>query len=220
MRVLNAAAGNEGHSHSHSHAESTGTSTAVKPAAELRSRKTPSDEPAKTPVQTPNPSLRLSAYLNLFGDFTHNITDGLAMAASFYSSPALGAVTTIATFCHEIPHEIADYSILIKSGFTKRQAMGSQFFTAVGAFVGTFLGIWIAETSGTGEAHHGPGFFGTSVGGGELVIPMTAGGESSKTSLIGFLYIASVSVIPELLAESRSGKQAIKEVSEPMTALM
>lgn len=27
----------------------------------------------------------------------------------------------------------------------------------------------------------------------------------------GFLYIASVSVIPELLEESKSGKQAIKE---------
>jgi zinc transporter 7 len=126
------------------------------------------------------------------------------MAASFYSSPALGAVTTIATFCHEIPHEIADYSILIKSGFTKRQAMGSQFFTAVGAFVGTFLGIWIAETSGTGKVglEGGAGLFGTSVGAGELVIPATAG---------GFLYIASVSVIPELLAESRSGTQALKE---------
>lgn len=60
--------------------------------------------------------------------------------------------------------------------------MGSQFFTAVGAFVGTFLGIWIAETSGTGTSEGlkiGEGFFGTSVGGGELVIPMTAGGESS-----------------------------------------
>ena len=57
--------------------------------------------------------------------------------------------------------------------------MGSQFFTAVGAFVGTFLGIWIAETSGTGSGvalKEGEGFFGTSVGGGELVIPMTAGG--------------------------------------------
>jgi zinc transporter 7 len=30
--------------------------------------------------------------------------------------------------------------------------------------------------------------------------------------MIGFLYIASVSVIPELLAESRSGTQALKEV--------
>ncbi|KAK1927733.1 Zinc/iron permease [Papiliotrema laurentii] len=220
MRVLSASAGGEdshshghGHSHGHSHATSTATSTAVSPSAgsgELRARKSAGETDEKS-TSSPssskpevNPSLRLSAYLNLFGDFTHNITDGLAMAASFYSSPALGAVTTIATFCHEIPHEIADYSILIKSGFTKYQAMGSQFFTAVGAFVGTFLGIWIAETSGTGKAalQVGQGLFGTSVGAGELVIPATAG---------GFLYIASVSVIPELLAESRSGTQALKE---------
>ena len=101
--------------------------------------------------------------------------------------------------------QIADYSILIKSGFTKYQAMGSQFFTAVGAFVGTFLGIWIAETSGTGKTAAikiGEGIMGTSLGAGDLVIPMTAG---------GFLYIASVSVIPELLEESRSGTQALKE---------
>lgn len=94
--------------------------------------------------------------------------------------------------------------------------MGSQFFTAVGAFVGTFLGIWIAETTGAGNADHpvapGQGLFGTSVGAGELVIPMTAG---------GFLYIASVSVIPDLLEESRSMKQAFKEVgSSGLTAEM
>jgi len=57
------------------------------------------------------------------------------MAASFYSSPLIGATTTLACFAHEIPHEIADYSILIRSGFTKRQAMLSQFMTAIGAFV-------------------------------------------------------------------------------------
>jgi len=57
------------------------------------------------------------------------------MAASFYSSPLIGATTTLACFAHEIPHEIADYSILIRSGFTKRQAMQSQFVTAIGAFV-------------------------------------------------------------------------------------
>ena len=57
------------------------------------------------------------------------------MAASFYSSPLIGATTTLACFAHEIPHEIADYSILVRSGFTKRQAMQSQYLTAVGAFV-------------------------------------------------------------------------------------
>jgi zinc transporter ZupT len=57
------------------------------------------------------------------------------MAASFYSSPLIGATTTLACFAHEIPHEIADYSILVRSGFSKRQAMLSQFLTAIGAFV-------------------------------------------------------------------------------------
>ncbi|BEI94880.1 uncharacterized protein CcaverHIS019_0704610 [Cutaneotrichosporon cavernicola] len=214
MRVLSHASGGDGdghsHSHSHSHGHSHGSSSSVaKSEGELRKRKNGDVKEViveeKEEKKQPNASLRLSAYLNLFGDFTHNITDGLAMAASFYSSPALGAVTTIATFCHEIPHEVADYSILIKSGFTKYQAMGSQFFTAVGAFVGTFLGIWIAETAGVNNdtvIKPGDGIFGTTATGAELVIPMTAG---------GFLYIASVSVIPELLEESRSAKQALKE---------
>lgn len=193
MRVLSHASGGDGggHSHAHSHSHgghnhSQGTSSAVsKSEGELRKRKNgdavcDANEVVVEDKKQPNASLRLSAYLNLFGDFTHNITDGLAMAASFYSSPALGAVTTIATFCHEIPHEVADYSILIKSGFTKRQAMGSQFFTAVGAFVGTFLGIWIAETAGVKDniaVKPGQGLFGTTATGAELVIPMTAGGE-------------------------------------------
>ncbi|TFY78085.1 hypothetical protein EWM64_g5927, partial [Hericium alpestre] len=123
------------------------------------------EEPTEAHAAGPS---KLSAYLNLFGDFVHNITDGLAMAASFYSSPLIGATTTLACFAHEIPHEIADYSILIRSGFTKRQAMQSQFLTAVGAFV----------------------------------IPFVAG---------GFLYIGAVAVLPTLLQESKSGKQALRE---------
>lgn len=118
MRVLNAQAGNEGghhhHGHGHSHGAVEGNSTAVKKSeSELRKRKVKGEDGIEVEVVTEkeekevNPSLKLSAYLNLFGDFTHNITDGLAMAASFYSSPQLGAVTTIATFCHEIPHEVS-----------------------------------------------------------------------------------------------------------------
>ena len=61
------------------------------------------------------------------------------MAASFYSSPLIGATTTLACFAHEIPHEIADYSILVRSGFSKRQAMQSQYITAIGAFVSIAL---------------------------------------------------------------------------------
>lgn len=50
--------------------------------------------------------------------------------------------------------------------------------TAGGSFAGALLGIWIAESSGTGQhAPTGAGLWGLGVEAGELVIPMTAGGE-------------------------------------------
>ncbi|KAI0711976.1 ZIP-like iron-zinc transporter [Cerioporus squamosus] len=220
-----------GHSHSHSHAHSNGSaehanghSTAVSaPSVDgLKSRGTEKTEKHESNsngvVQDgPKQTSKLSAYLNLFGDFVHNITDGLAMAASFYSSPLIGATTTLACFAHEIPHEIADYSILIRSGFTKKQAMQSQFLTAIGAFVGTFMGIGIHNLSAAAEVESevtnfaaalqqtAAGILGTTVQLADLVIPFVAG---------GFMYIGAVAVLPTLLEESRSGKQALREVIE------
>lgn len=70
------------------------------------------------------------------------------MSASFYASPTIGATTTVAVFFHEIPHEVGDFALLVQSGFSKRAAMGSQFITAIGAFLGTLIGIAIQEFGG------------------------------------------------------------------------
>ena len=80
------------------------------------------------------------------------------MAASFYASPLIGATTTLACFAHEIPHEIADYSILIRSGFTKKQAMQSQFLTAIGAFVGVLF-LFSRSKIFNPDGHHRLGKF-------------------------------------------------------------
>ena len=80
-------------------------------------------------------ALRLARSLSAQWGPSNIVLGSHSMAASFYSSPLIGATTTLACFAHEIPHEIADYSILIRSGFTKKQAMQSQFLTAIGAFV-------------------------------------------------------------------------------------
>ncbi|KAF7316708.1 Zinc/iron permease [Mycena chlorophos] len=226
LRVLGGEEGGEGHSHSHSHSHSENKATASGVATgsengSARSRKGSKKSEAKEGAKEEEDAAKsaagpskMSAYLNLFGDFVHNITDGLAMAASFYASPLIGATTTLACFAHEIPHEIADYSILIRSGFTKRQAMQSQFVTAVGAFVGTFIGIAVA--SGSGASHsdrvdlaaavrqEASGLLGTTTQLSDLVIPFVAG---------GFLYIGAVAVLPTLLTESKSGVQALREVS-------
>lgn len=159
-----------------------------------------------------NPSIKLGGYLNLIADFTHNITDGLAMASSFYASPSLGATTTMAVFFHEIPHEVGDFALLIQSGFSKRAAMGAQFITALGALLGTCIGIAVQEFGGssatTTEADIGSGLLGTSLRWGDMLLPFTAG---------TFLYVGTVAVIPEML---ETGSRKIEELKKTLVQFM
>ena len=158
----------------------------------------------------PSTSIRLSAYLNLIADFTHNITDGLAMSSSFYASPTLGATTAMAVFFHEIPHEVGDFALLIQSGFSKRKAMGAQFVTAVGAFLGTCIGIAVQELGKSGPSDSrgeliSRGLAGTGLGWGDMLLPFTAG---------TFLYVGTVAVIPELL---ETGPNKMDELKKTLT---
>lgn len=196
MRIFGGEGGHD-HSHSHSHSDETEEklSSAITssvddtPAHNLRSRSKPSANKEEKLVEKVEPkeeisaSVKLSAYLNLIADFSHNITDGLAIAASFYISHSVGATTTLAVFFHEIPHEVGDFALLIQGGFSKSKAMGAQFVTAIGAFLGTLIGIGIQYLSSyeaadqDGHAHGSSegGLFGTTCTTGDLVLPFTAG---------------------------------------------
>lgn len=205
-KALRIATGGAGHDHSHSHANedsaaalTTGANTNGH-SGELKQRKTTqstqdksNDQTETTPEKEINPSVKLGGYLNLIADFTHNITDGLALSSSFYASPTIGATTTVAVFFHEIPHEVGDFALLVQSGFSKRKAMGAQFVTAVGAFLGTLIGIAVQEFGGHGDVLEDStisGLWGTSLSWGDMLLPFTAG---------TFLYVGTVAVIPELL---------------------
>ncbi|KAI9244762.1 Zinc/iron permease [Sporodiniella umbellata] len=216
MRVFN---GGSGHSHSHQEeTKPTGSSSAIKDNEKegLRQRKSGDKKEDDTQEHThvQENGIKLSAYLNLLADFTHNMTDGLAMAASFYASPAVGATTAVAVFFHEIPHEVGDYAILVQSGFSKKKAMLAQFTTAVGAFLGTFIGILIEESAGSAEEKimlgKNEGIMGTDLRMGDLVIPFAAG---------GFLYIATVGVIPELLEVTGNIKKDRKQAFTEFVAM-
>lgn len=137
---------------------------------------------------SPSGEIKVAAYLNLAADFAHNFTDGLAIGASYLAGRSIGIVTTITVLIHEVPHEIGDFAILIQSGLPKRRAMFLQLGTAVGAIAGTVAGL-LAEGVGTDAAT-------------AWILPFTAG---------GFIYIATVSVIPELL-ENSSVWQSTKEI--------
>ena len=163
--------------------------------------------PPEVSKKDPSSSIKLSAYLNLIADFTHNITDGLALSSSFYASPTLGATTTVAIFFHEIPHEVGDFALLIQSGFSKNMAMAAQFVTAMGAFLGTCLGIAVQELGRSGSGGmsgevRSKGLFGTGLGLGDMLLPFTAG---------TFLYVGTVAVIPELLETGPNKRDEVKK---------
>jgi zinc and cadmium transporter len=80
-----------------------------------------------------------SRYLILVGDGVHNFIDGVAIAASFAASPELGLATTLAVTVHEVPQELADFSILISGGYSYGRALLLNFVSGLTALLGAYL---------------------------------------------------------------------------------
>ena len=64
------------------------------------------------------------------------------------SIPA-GIATTIAVVLHEVPQEIADFGVLLYSGFSKKKALLLNFLSAAVAIVGAIVGWNIYTGSST-----------------------------------------------------------------------
>ena len=91
-------------------------------------------------------NIKPSAYLVIIGDMIHNFIDGIAIAATFSVSISLGIVATIAIISHELPQEIADFMILVRSGFTRQKALMYNFLSALTAVLGGITGIFLVNT--------------------------------------------------------------------------
>ncbi len=120
-------------------------------------------------------------YLSLYADGIHNFTDGILIGAAWMFSPELGLATTITVILHEIPQEISDFGILLKAGFSKKKAILYNFIVATTAILGTILALWLGH-----EVEH------FSI----YVLPVAAG---------GFVYLASTSLLPEVLRNTKKG---------------
>ena len=83
--------------------------------------------------------------ISLIGDFIHNLTDGMAIGAGFNKNLRLGVSLSLSIFFHEIPHEIGDFSYLLKQNMNITNAIISQMITALGSFFGVYLSFTIGE---------------------------------------------------------------------------
>lgn len=90
--------------------------------------------------------LRLPTPLLLFGDGLHNFIDGASIAASFLVSPALGIVTSLTVFVHEIPHELGDFGILLHKGWGRGKVLWFNVITGLTSVAGALLAYYLGNT--------------------------------------------------------------------------
>ena len=79
------------------------------------------------------------------GDFIHNLTDGMAIGAGFNKNIKIGVSLSLSIFFHEIPHEIGDFSYLLKQNMSITNTIISQMITALGSFFGVYLSFEFGE---------------------------------------------------------------------------
>lgn len=152
--------GSHGHSHhNHSHQSTQknnekpfcnqnptlGTEkTADSPSTDVREINIMLNE-AKIDMKKPSRPLTPVAFMVVIGDGLHNLTDGLAIGAAFAADPVTGLATAFAVLCHELPHELGDFALLLQTGVSMRRAICLNIVSSVLSFVGMAIGLLIAN---------------------------------------------------------------------------
>lgn len=109
-----------------------------------------------------------------WGDALHNFIDGFAIGAAFLLSREAGVLTAVAVGLHELPKEMADFTIYLRSGYSNLKTIMFNLASSMVAVLGgvtVYLGReWIVDLEG-------------------YLLAMTAG---------MFLFIALADLIPEM----------------------
>ncbi|KAI3388491.1 hypothetical protein SNEBB_002831 [Seison nebaliae] len=126
-------------------------------------------------------SISSIAVVVILGDGLHNFADGLAIGGSFSNSLTTGISTAVAVLCHELPHEIGNFAVLLRAGMTFRNAVFYNLISSFLCLLGVICGVLLGQIGNASQ----------------WIFPFIAG---------TFFYIALVDMLPELrnaLSEQR-----------------
>ena len=127
-----------------------------------------------------------AAPMIIIGDAFHNAIDGVVIAASFLTSPELGFFVTISVVLHEIPQELGDFGILIKSGFSRKKALFYNLLSGSSSLVAGILAYFLLDQI-------------------QAFIPYTI-----VIAAASFLYVSMADLIPEMHKETKPKESIIQ----------
>lgn len=126
------------------------------------------------------------AFMVILGDGLHNITDGMAIGAAFAIDPVTGMATALAVLCHELPHELGDFALLLQTGVSVRRAIMFNVLSSVLSVMGMIVGLVVAGSNSSMVRWIYSGTAGT------------------------FLYIAFADLVPEMRRDQDGNSNNIK----------
>ncbi|KAK1903027.1 Zinc transporter ZIP10 [Dissostichus eleginoides] len=143
--------------------------------SELQTPDSPTNKTPLAPKEMKDAGIASIAWMVIMGDGMHNFSDGLAIGAAFSANLTGGISTSVAVFCHELPHELGDFAVLLKAGMSVKQAIFYNLLSALMAYVGMIIGTAVGQYT-----HNVTSW----------IFAVTAG---------MFLYVALVDMLPEML---------------------
>lgn len=127
-----------------------------------------------------------AAPMIIIGDAFHNAIDGVVIAASFLTSVELGVFVTISVVLHEIPQELGDFGILIKSGYSRKKALFYNLLSGSSSLIAGISAYFLLDVV-------------------QNYIPYVIAIAASS-----FLYVSMADLIPEMHKETKPRESAIQ----------
>uniref|UniRef100_A0A673LTM4 Zinc transporter ZIP4/12 EF-hand domain-containing protein n=1 Tax=Sinocyclocheilus rhinocerous TaxID=307959 RepID=A0A673LTM4_9TELE len=86
----------------------------------------------------------LLPYMITIGDGIHNFADSLAIGAAFSILWRSGLATSLAVLCHELPHELGDFAILLHCGLSVKRALLLHVASSLTSFIGLYIALSVS----------------------------------------------------------------------------